>query len=390
MPPTDGGARRSGSESPLAVAAMVSSALIGEYSLLIMPFILTAMMAIHGLSEVTAGRLISAQLFAMALASVIVTRVVARIPRRILATIATLTIIVANSLCLLGDSITSLAIGRIGTGLGEGTLMAVAGAVIAASAAPHRIFSLVGLVVAVVASVALLSVPFIVDVFGHRGTFGLLALCALLSLLLLPWLPSALPAAPRVAQASGLMQGSALLLLFAFAMLWIGASGLWIFAERLGARIGLGLTGIGACLAVGQLVGIAGPLAADRYGLRLGLARSLVGGCLGMAGGGLLFVFGAGKTSYALGAALLSFFVMFLVPCFRSLMAQLDPGGRVVSASAAFYTLAFALSPAIVTVVLDPAQGYTGVGLLCTGVFVLGALLAALSARHMAPPLPGS
>ena len=369
---------------PLAVAAMVSSALIGEYSLLIMPFILTAMMEIHGISEIIAGRLISAQLFAMALASVVVTRVVARIPRRILATVATLTIILANSLCMLGYSLTSLVIGRIGTGLGEGTLMAVAGAVIAASAAPHRIFSLVGLVVAVVASVALVSVPFIVDVFGHRGTFGLLALCALLSLAMLPWLPSAMPAAPGVAQPGGLLHRSALLLLFAFAMLWIGASGLWVFAERLGDQIGLGLGEIGTCLAVGQLVGIAGPLAADRFALRLGLVPSLMGGCLGMAAGGLIFVFGTGAISYALGAALLSFFVMFLVPCFRSLMARMDPGGRVVSASAAFYTLAFALSPAIVTVILNPANGYTSVGLFCSGVFVLGAVLVGLSARHMA------
>jgi DHA1 family inner membrane transport protein len=367
--------------SPLAVTAMVSSALIGEYSLLIMPFILTAMMEIHGINEVTAGRLISAQLFAMALASVLVTRVVARIPRRILATLATLTIILANSLCMLGYSMTSLVIGRIGTGLGEGTLMAVAGAVIAASAAPHRIFSIVGLVVAVVASIALVSVPFIVGLFGHQGTFGLLALCALMSLVLLPWLPSVTPSAPGVAQPTGVLDRSALLVLLAFAMLWIGASGLWVFAERLGDRIGLGLNEIGTSLAVGQLVGIAGPLAADRFALRMGLVPSLVGGCLGMAVGGLIFVFGTNEILYALGAALLSFFVMFLVPCFRSLMARMDPGGRVVSASAAFYTLAFALSPAIVTVILDPADGYTSVGLFCTGVFVLGALLVGFSTR---------
>jgi len=95
----------------------------------------------------------------------------------------------------------------------------------------------------------------------------------------------------------------------------------------------------------------------------------------------LIFVFGSNEILYALGAALLSFFVMFLVPCFRSLMARMDPGGRVVSASAAFYTLAFALSPAIVTVILEPANGYTSVGLFCTGVFVLGAILVGLSTR---------
>ncbi len=365
--------------SLLAGTAMVSAALIGEYSLLIMPFILAAMMEVHGISEVMGGRLISAQLFAMALASVAVSRVVARIPRRLLATAATLTIILANSLCLLEGSMVGLVIGRMGTGLGEGTLMAVAGAVIAAAASPHRIFSIVGLAVAVVAAIALVSVPSIVEAFGHQGTFVLLALCPLLSLVMLPWLPSATPAIQGVALPATPFHRSALFLLVAFALLWIGASGLWVFGERIGTHIGLGLGEIGTCLALGQLVGIAGPLAADRFALRIGMIPSLLGGCLGMAAGGLIFVFGTGKFLYALGAALLSFFVMFLVPCFRSHMARMDPGGRVVSASAAFYTLGFALSPAIVTVILDPVDGYASVALFCTGAFTLGAILVGLS-----------
>ncbi len=372
--------------SLLAGAAMVSAALIGEYSLLIMPFILTAMMEVHGVSEITGGRLISAQLFAMALASVAVARVVIRIPRRILASLATLTIIIANGLCMLEGSMASLVIGRIGTGLGEGTLMAVAGAVIAASAAPHRIFSITGLAVAVVASAALVSVPSIVNVFGPAGIFALLALCPLLALVLAPWLPSATPVLPEVGQLVGPIHRSALFVLFAFALLWIGASGLWVFAERIGAHIGLGLGEIGTCLALGQLIGIAGPLAADRFALRLGLTPSLVGGCLGMAAGGLVFVFGAGRILYALGAALLSFFVMFLVPCFRSYMALMDPGGRVVSASAAFYTLGFALAPAVVTVILNPVDGYGSVAVFCTGAFTLAAMLVGIGARYLPSP----
>src|SRR5579864_7604494 len=52
--------------------ALALTALIGEYSLLIMPFILVAMMQADGISEAAAGRLVSLQLLCMAIASALV------------------------------------------------------------------------------------------------------------------------------------------------------------------------------------------------------------------------------------------------------------------------------------------------------------------------------
>lgn len=362
---------------------MVCAALIGEYSLLVMPFILTAMVEIHGIGAGLAGRLVSAQLLAMALASMGAASVITRVPRRGLAVAAILVIIVANMLCLAGGSVAVLAIGRVGTGLGEGTLMAVAAAIIAGAPASHRVYSLVGLAVAAVATVALFSVPFIVGSAGYGGIFAMLALFPLLALVTLPWLPSEVSRSIPATGAGSALSHRALCALLAFALLWVGAGGLWVFAERIGAHAGLDLATVGLCLALGQLIGIAGPVAADRYGLRLGLTPSLVGGCLGMAGGGLLFVFGGSAVSYAVGASLLSFFVMFLVPCFRSFMARLDPGGRVVGASAAFYTLGFALAPALVAAMVNPVEGYGRIALFCAGTFVLAAVLVWFGAHRV-------
>ncbi len=69
-----------------------------------------------------------------------------------------------------------------------------------------------------------------------------------------------------------------------------------------------------------------------------------------MALGGLLMVYGASHAAYIAGVSLLSLAVMFLTPCFRTFMAQLDVTGGVVAMSAAFYTLGFGAAPLLVGV----------------------------------------
>src|SRR5579872_5573370 len=100
------------SESGIAVAApaidrrpevaLALTALIGEYSLLIMPFILVAMMQTDSISEASAGRLVSLQLLFMAIASALVSTRLrpGRSVRPILAG-AALLIVLANTACAL-------------------------------------------------------------------------------------------------------------------------------------------------------------------------------------------------------------------------------------------------------------------------------------------------
>ncbi len=133
--------------------------------------------------------------------------------------------------------------------------------------------------------------------------------------------------------------------LTAFALLWIGAGALWVFAERIGSAQGFSLTQIGSYLAIGQVVGVAGPVMAARFGERAGLRTSIAAGSAVMAAGGLLMVYGASHATYIAGVTLLSIAVMFLTPCFRTFMAHLDVTGGVVALSAAFYTLGFGPRP---------------------------------------------
>ncbi len=325
--------------------AIIVAALLGEYSLLLMPFIVTAMMQGYGLSEAVAGYLVSLQLLAMGTAAVVASYLVARIPPRRIVVIAAAMICIANVWCALGVGIGQLALARGLTGLAEGSLMAAAGALAAGVRHPHRLFSLLGFVVAAVAAAALLLTPFLFTHLGVRGIFWLLGASPVAVLAAAPGLPRVESRVVDTPHFSAFAVKGAPSALTAFALLWIGAGALWVFAERIGSAQGLSLAQIGSYLAIGQVVGIAGPVMAARFGERAGLRLSIAGGSAAMAVGGLLMVYGASHAAYIAGVSLLSIAVMFLTPCFRTFMAQLDVTGGVVAMSAAFYTLGFGAAP---------------------------------------------
>jgi MFS family permease len=157
---------------------------------------------------------------------------------------------------------------------------------------------------------------------------------------------------------------------------------LWVFAERIGAAQHLSLEEVGTYLAIGQGAGIVGPIIAARYGERYGLHRSLAIGSAVMAAGGLLMVYGASAWSYASGVSLLSAAVMFLTPCFRSLMASLDSTGSVIAMSVTFYTVGFGIAPLIVSAIHTSGNDYGSVAWLAAAAFALSGVLAFMSKSH--------
>jgi predicted MFS family arabinose efflux permease len=358
--------------------AVIVAALLGEYSLLIMPFIVTAMMQGYGLNELDAGNLVSVQLLTMGIAGILVSYSFRRVPARFIVTGAAIVIVGANALCAFGATNSTLVTGRSLTGLGEGSLMAAAGAIAAGVANPHRLFSLLGLVIAGVAAAALIVTPFLFDAVGPRGVFWLLACSPLAALATVRWLPKRAIVGDDVPKLGALRISGALPVLSAFALLWIGASALWVFAELIGAQQGLSLGQVGTCLAIAQVAGILGPLAAHRYGDRLGLPVSIAVGSAVMAVAGLVMIYGNGSLTYTAATSFLSIGSMFLAPCFRSLMARIDGAGSVVAMSVAFYTFGFGVAPALVAVLRPAGSGYGTVALLATAAFVVSGALVML------------
>jgi AAHS family benzoate transporter-like MFS transporter len=359
----------------LSSAAVIVAALLGEYSLMVMPFIVTAMMQAYGVPEAMAGNLVSAQLVMMGIAGILVSYLRSRAPVRLIVVGSASLIIVANLLCAVGSGLPALEAGRCLTGLGEGALMASAGAIIAGSNDAHRLFSVLGFVIAGVAAAALILTPYLFDIIGPRGLFWLLTASPVAVLALARKLPQSASPVENLPILAGFSVAGATPLLFSFGLLWIGLSALWVFAELIGTNSGLSLAQVGTCLAIGQVAGILGPIAAGRYAKTMGLRRSIMMVNILMAVAGTMMIFGRSAWLYTLAVSALSIGSMYLSPCYRSQMAEIDSSGRVVATSVAFYTFGFALAPALVGVIHRAGSGYGDVNTLATIVFVVSAML---------------
>lgn len=370
-----------------AVPAIVTAALLGEYSLLIMPFILTAMMQGYQLSEIDGASMVSAQLVAMGVGGIAVSRLLLRSRPKQIVVIAAVAIVAANAVCALGANSILLATARVLTGLAEGSLMAAAGALAAGEENSHRIFAILGFVIAVVAAVALYLTPLLFQYFGARSVFWLLSASPLAAIAVSPWLPASEAAGRSSVQHTGALGiKGAKPVLFAFALLWVGAGALWVFAERIGTAQGLTLEQVGSFLAIGQIIGIVGPTIAARCANEGTLQLCIAVGSVLMAVGGLWLVYGGSHFSYIAAAALLSIGSMFLAPLFRTLMARLDTVGSVVALSVAFYTFAFGAAPLLVSWLEAAGGGYRALAWLAAIAFAASGLLA-FSVRSRSPSL---
>lgn len=365
--------------APFTLASLALAELAGAYSILVMPFILAAMMEGVRLSEAVAGRFVSLELLGMMLGSAVVTLGL-RSGRSLRSTLAigAAVIVLANVVCTLHVTPLVAGIARFVAGTGEGAAMAAAAAAVCATVNPHRVYSVIGMVSAVVAIVCLVVTPFLSSRFGPAGVFWSLAVVPVPLLLVLRGIPPAAePAAATAATALGSIRHGAPMLL-AYLAFWAGSAGMWVYAERIGAAQGLTPAQIGYWLSLGQFAGIPGPFAAAWAGPRIGMRASIFLGCVGMGAAIVSFVFGGHGWTYGLGGFLASFWLMFVVPCFRSRMAGLDPSGRTVALSVGVYTVGFGMAPLVVSAVTTEGEGYAATGIFCLVCFLASAVLASV------------
>lgn len=335
----------------------------------------------------SAGRYFLVELGAMAAASFVVRRGLARLGGPGLAG-------AALALWVAGNAASAIAVGTFGAllgtralaGLGAGLLMLLALNAAATSAAPGRLFALY--VVAQLASgAALLAIlPAWMALLG-----GLRAAYLLNLLLTLPalWLAGplgraqpSLPATPAPRRSRAARPGSAraawqLGVAATLFNLTIGA--LWTFVGEFAQPLGLAAQRLATLLALSTLAGLAAAGLAAMVATR-GLQRAwLAIGIAGLALGAATIAFARGETSFAAGCVLLSFAWNFSAPWLFALGAALEGGAALMPVLNLAFALGLAAGPPLAGWLVD-ARGLhalAGVAWL-----FLGATLALLIGLH--------
>ena len=143
--------------------------------------VLPGLLAAAGLEESGASRVISMEMMAAALSTVLVSPFLGRVNRRWLALAAVAIALGADLLATRPQWAAMLPTVRFAAGLAEGTVLAVAVAYVAGTPLPDRTMAFFVASNLSMATLILRALPTAVSVFGHPGAFWTLAVLAVAS-----------------------------------------------------------------------------------------------------------------------------------------------------------------------------------------------------------------
>jgi len=350
-------------DHPAAVAAIVSTAIVGDLGFFIMPLLIGGMVDAYRISETTVGYIIALQLGALAATAFVLAPRMHRIDRRFLGLVGLGLVVVGNVATAAGTDFALLVAARSVTGAGEGLVQAVGAAAGAETRNPERTFALVSLGVVFMSLGIFLGLPSIVIGLGPQGTFALIAAVVVLISPLLLFLPPYYVVRhhhrAETISAFTLIGFAALLALLLFNM---SANAPWFYVGRMGHRIGLDIEDIGRILALASVIAIAGPVAAHRLGVRYGRTKPLLLALAASAAGSLWLAHTYSHAQFTAAVCLASIAVMFGGPYFMGLLSALDPAGRLTAAAKGFQAIGNTLAPGVAASILLVGADYEGIG----------------------------
>lgn len=317
---------------------------IGLLMSMVSPFIIASLVQKSsqggfGVSNETAGALITFNLLAVAFATYAVAPFVHRISMRKAAVVAAVLCSIANFLPLVlhPGNVLGMALTRVLSGAGSGVVFATGPATVARSRDPDRAYALVVFTGTVLSAVALAIIPYTVSWMGFRGGFLFIALNMTLMipfLFLLPGLPAVkeVTAPGAGAEFDWYANAFGVFVILTGMLLLNGGDGqMYYYSEAIGALSGMTLKGIGMVLAAATIAGLAGGATAAMVDLRFGRSRPLITALAIKAAGCIAIVYFASAFAYTFFQCLLGFTFYLALPYILGLSARIDPKGRVAA-----------------------------------------------------------
>jgi predicted MFS family arabinose efflux permease len=354
-----------------------TSALAGQSA---SPWIVNGLAESGGLGAEQASFMVTAEMLAMGLVMIMLAPVIHRIPAKAFALGALVTIMIAQGLSVIADGVAMIAAARALSGLGFGTLFAIASAKGSVADDPERTYAVAGVMSLLIGVIINPLLGFTLDAYGYQGVFFGLALYSLLVALPLTFIPfgkigRSMAVSAEIAPSIGFSKLAAGGVMVIMALLAIATNGVFVFVTTIAGSVGLKGGGLGSAMAVVSLVSSSGAFLASRLGTRLGTLFPLIGGLVVMGSSLCWLTAVTSQVTFWIAFTMLVTTYWFLWPYILGLAVSVDPAGRVVAATGSAKILAGGIGSAI--------AGYTaahvglfGYGLVALGCCVTAAVLA--------------
>lgn len=307
------------------------------------PETISALMQGLQFSESTAGMVISVELLAVAFASFAFSVKVSQVPIRRYAYIAVVGAIVLHFISMFIPDLMWLLCVRLGAGLCEGFLLAVATASVAATPDPDRSYGILNTSNVIYCGLFLALAPLLTEPFQHVGIFGALLIACLLLLPLIGKLPARI--AVQTPPADLNKRVSAILLIVAMIIWGTVVAVPWAFLVSLGERTALNGHQIGLVAAFSGFGGFLGGILSAKVGRRIDRRILIFMGMLANMMTGLWLTHTNNSVAYIFAAPMFIGCLYFIYPYFLGLAADIDPKGGCPAAIGATFIMTGGTGP---------------------------------------------
>jgi predicted MFS family arabinose efflux permease len=333
-------------------SAIILTSCVGYSGLFGMPMWVGPVAGALGLSALAVGAIASAQISAATLASFVASRLVRAERIRKGAAAGLILIGIANLVSAVVTGAATLLVARLGSGLGEGLVLAFANASIASTATADRYFAWSQIGLGLFGLILFAAVPAMLSHFGANGVFLLVGVAALVSATLVVYLPTGVQrSGAPIAGASGFRNGTLWRALSGLAIIFIGCQGAWAFLERAGFAKGFPSARVARYLVVGQVLGLCGPLLARAVGRRRAWSAGVT---LGLAISALAVLSATQPVPpslFVLATSVFQLGTLCIVTSYLTYLALSDDSGRSAAAAPSAINLGCAIGPVTVGLV---------------------------------------
>lgn len=357
--------------------AAIYMAVIGPEVFIVQPGFVLGMVKYLGFSETTAGDIASAEMWGIAITTVIMTFFAARFRWRHVFAGSLLVMIAGNVTSLFADTPQWFGTWRFVAGIGAGGLVSLGFAVVGLTRNPDRNFGWLIMWVLAYGAVVLLAMPAAYEFVGLSGVIIFFALFPASGLPFVRWLPDAGPEhAHAAADAVDLPAPLRAMGVAGMFVYFLGQGVVWAYLFLIGLDGGATEQQVAYGLTASQFAGVAGAFCAALLGNHIGRAIPLTASIL-LTLLPLFALFGpTGAVVFGIMVCIYNYAWNVAQPYMLAAMAAFDRSGRTVINATAGQMLGLANGPWIAARVIN-VEGFANVIWLGIALFAmsLGMLL---------------
>ncbi|MCA8838141.1 MAG: MFS transporter [Proteobacteria bacterium] len=364
-------------DSRRSLTAIIVLAVIGPCVFILQPGFVQGLIEHVGYNEVQAANIVATEMFALAVATIILNFILHRYNWRTMTSIFVAFAVVGNvlSIAVLED-FSWLCAMRFITGLGSGGLIAITFTMMGLTRSTDRNFGFIIMAVLTYGGFGILAMPALYSVIGMDGVLIIFAVICAAGALFIRDLPAASPGGADVPQtflaAAGRHFG---VILLAAVLLYNIAIGLvWVYLFNVGTESGMPEQEAAEALTISQFLGIAGAFAAVLAQVKFGRIIPLMVGIVAGAAGIYWVIGDIDGAQYWFGVCLFNFMWNMSMPYILALLAEYDTRGNFVAYGVSMQMLGYAVGPFMAGLIFAD-YGFDGVNWTAIVLFAASAAL---------------